>query len=343
MIGQIFNIKQIWLVLFCLSVINIAVLPVWSQADTQTAVRGLTLTPAIIEQDVERGKSYKFEIKVENDENAEKLDIYTKLRTFEGGSEEGIPQIRDFKENEAHKNWVVPKIESFSLENTKSVTSEILVNIPLEANPGGYFYVVSYGVRQSNKNNTSQVIIQQEVSSLLFLNVVGQTKREVSIKSFGSENQIIDPFFDELNLNYNITTAGNSYYKPVGNIIFGEIKSPDQTIDINPNTRLILPNSNRIFSRALTSRFYIPWLNFWRNNQSNSNLESVNLPLLGNQNITLKSIYVDSNQEIQELRATKNVMFIPWKTALLLLSIAFVGYIIWLMSRKIKTFVKIGK
>jgi len=199
------------------------------------------------------------------------------------------------------------------------------------------------GVTTSNQAG-QKLNINREIAALLFLTVKGDVKRDVQLNDIQVNSSTIDPFFDGLDINYKIKLDGNAYVKPAGNIFTGnDLRAPDNTLNINPNQRIILPNSTRSFTTQINP--ILDWLQDQKGQpKGNSDIsvaQNFKHPWFGNQNINFKVIFVNNEGKLDQKTAQVSVWFIPWRF-LILIFVLIVGagalYYTLKQQSKIKTF-----
>jgi len=288
-----------------------------TQAQT-TANRGIIVSPAIMELEADRGASYEFTVRVENDTPESEYTMRSLVNTFEAGSEEGIPVIKELPEGNEIRNWIKFDQEEFSVSPRDSFDSVFKVNVPDEAKPGSYFLAVTYATGDAETVVTnSKVVVEQRVAALLFVTVKGKVERQVEFKTFATNKQVYDPFFDGIKLDYKIGTEGNVYLKPAGNIFVGNnIDKPEATLALNPNDSFILPNSNRSFGFVNQPKLNIPLLT---QKVEGEREVDINRPWFGSQKITANIIFADSEGKLERKEVETEVLYIPWKLGLVVL------------------------
>ena len=87
---------------------------------------------------------------------------------------------------------------------------------------------------------------------MLFLNTKGQVQRDANFDFIQADKNLYDPFFDGTKIEYRIKLEGNAYLKPNGNIFIGnDATLPDALLQLNPENKIILPNSARTFRLSI--------------------------------------------------------------------------------------------
>jgi hypothetical protein len=321
-----------------ISILALASLPVNAQDNN----RGLIVSPAIFELSADRGGSYQFSLNVENNSENEDYSLSPLAQTFTADNEEGNPTVSAIPDGSPLRNWISFEESKYEIKKGQKAESKFTVNVPSETDPGSYYFAISYTTKLPATNEGAKVVLNKEVSALLFVTVKGQITRNVSFDSFTSYSQFVDPFFDGLNLNYKIKLDGNAYLKPSGNVFAGNnLESPDSTLTLNPNQKIILPNTGRNFTMQTNPTLDWGFLSFKPSSLPNKGeilkVSDVKVPWFGSQKFTAQVLYVNNDGSLDKKSAELQVFFFPWKTLLLVLSaiglIAAGYYGYWYLAR----------
>jgi hypothetical protein len=310
------------------------------KAQEQPLLRGLTISPVVLELEADQNKSYVLPLEIFNDTLKDKSNLFTAVQTFQASGEEGVPELRTFNSDEVEKSWVSFADNNFSLKAGEKRNLDIQVNVPENANPGSYFFATMVGTsnQATNQENTN-VVIEQRLSALLFLTVKGLVNRDVNIQNFSPNTSIVDPFFDRVLLDIRIAVSGNSYLRPSGQIKV--VSGGEDIFELNKSQKIILPNSSRDFSRVSDPIFKNNFLNSIPADASpESNLEQLELkrPWIGQKNFTLEVVYVDSNGALAIAQKDTKIIFFPWKSGIILITFLVILYLIFCSIKKFKTF-----
>jgi hypothetical protein len=293
-----------------------------------TANRGLIISPAISELDADRGSSYEFQILVQNDTD-QSMNIKTLLQTFVASSNEGQPTIKDFEAGSTLPSWFSFNQSNFSVDAKKDTKSRFNINVPTDAVPGSYYFAVTYANgNTSTAANGNKVDIETRVQALIFVNVKGKVQKEVKFDTFKTDNQVYDPFFDGIKLDYKISDAGNVYLRPSGNIFVGyDDANPENKASLNPDEKIILPNSTRTFGYASKAQWNVNGIS--SNTQVDGQYQTLDFKpkWFGNQKVKAIIVYANSDGQLEKKEVNVEVFFFPWK----LLSIV-VGAILILIA-----------
>lgn len=305
----------------------------------QTEIKGLVLSPALQEIDADPGQSYQIDLDIRNDTTDRTYNLIHTTSTFEAAGEDGIPVLKEFGADDTQKTWIGYPEPLINLEPGEVKITRVTLSVPKEAAPGGYYFALIIGETAKSSAEANQVLVNSRVGTLLFVNVVGEVEKEVSFDFFRLDKQVYDPFFDDISVQYKIRVKGNTFLRPSGNIFFGT-KESTGSITLNPDRKIILPNSGRLFQSYIPANYELP--GFLKNTTSKSgNIETINKPWFGQKDIEAKVIYTDANQDVAQKIVKTKVIFFPWKTLLLILM--GVGLIVLIYYTYKITKVKINK
>ncbi len=337
---------------FCLGIILISSLaPIQTESQQITQNRGLIVTPAIIEAELDPGSSNIFNITLENDTPNQTYNLFPRIQTFKEGDREGSAILEELSTADPIYKWISFSEKSINLQPKAKKDISVSVNLPVGAKAGGYYLALVFSTKNPSETSETKINLDQAVATLLFLQVKGVIQRQatfdkVQINSkqgfitnlmqnlgFSDTCCVYDPFFDPIELSYQIKVEGNTHLKPEGNIlIYENAERPQSTIDINPNNKIILPDSKRSFGLMLKSSLLSA--NFINNLAFADNIydstEEVYTPIIGMQNLDLKFVYTNSSSELETQNLGFKYILFPWKTlTLLLLVLASSGLLIF--------------
>lgn len=301
----------------------------YAQAATQTTNKdvgqALSITPSIMELKADPGQSLTATIKIRNDITTDLL-IRNSTQDFTSSDsldEQGVPKLIDNKlEPGPHsiRNYVEP-VSDFLLKGKETKTIQLKINVPKDAQPGAHYGAILFTGEPASGQN---VTIHATLGNLLFLNVSGNTKDDLSvIKYFTSDNNSNQTWFFEngpILLNQWIKNTGNTVVSPSGRIeitnIFGQ-----KVADIPFNTITNNREQNKFVLPETTRKFNQKWDKYW---------------LLGPYNAHLILNYGSQGKTFTD--QTISFWVIPWKLILLILVITAIT--IWLISRGHKSYKK---
>lgn len=302
--------------------------------------RGVIVSPAIIEHEADKNTPYDLTVSVQNDSTEDNVNLTPVLYEFNTVNEDGTPNIKPVDAASDHASWVSFTDNTLTLNKGEKKDAKVKVLIPDSAQAGSYYFALTFSRQTQGADTKGQVVsINSQIASLLFLTVKGQVNRDVQLSDIKLSSTTVDPFFDPLSIEYKVSLNGNAYVKPAGNIFTGnDLTNPDNILTINPNQRIILPNSSRTFETRIE-----PSLDYGKadpNRISNSDLSIINSytrPFFGSQKISFKLIYVNNEGKLDQKTAELNVWFVPWRFILaiaVVLILAIGGYLMIKKSKK---------
>lgn len=300
---------------------------------SEGAVQGLAISPALLEVEAESGKSYDLDYTVENNTGVDNLSVDVSIETFKEGGLPGSANIVPFDDQNSLAYWLnVPTEQKYISGEKKKLSYQLTV--PDKTQAGAYFFAIVYQPRQSEQKqglDGSELILKTRIATLLFVNVGGDSSKQPTIEDYSlSQGYWIDPFFDRIDLNYNVKVQGNSFYRPSGNLFLTDAGSEKiNTLSSFTSDRIILPGAKRAFQYCIKQKDSLA-----EKCEGESALTS--LPLVGGRNIVLRLDFTDGAGNPQTVIAQKPVFFIPYKTTLVVL--AFV--LIWVILYRVVVAVK---
>lgn len=244
----------------------------WAQSENETTRgQGIEVSPPLIELEADPGDTVKTEIKLRNITDLELL-ARGSVNDFVAGNERGEPRIL-FEEDEESpyslKNYIA-EVPDLTLEPHERKATEVTINVPEDASPGGHFGVVRFSSIPANTGgDSSQVSLSASIGTLILLSVSGDVEEKLSIKeqvmaklndpdngktSEGGDKEdnisTRGSFFETgpLALVTRLDNQGNVYLQPSGEVTVTNMF--DQEVahtSFNESKKNILPESIRRF------------------------------------------------------------------------------------------------
>lgn len=228
-----------------------AVPSVGAQASSANAAQGIEISPALVELNAERGKTYTLKIKVTNVTSSD-LVYETSIDDFNAKDETGSPQILMYSElpsTVSIRSWV-KTVPAFSLTTRQSISIVATVHIPADAEPGGHYGVLRFSGHAPELDSTG-VGLAASAGALILIRVDGAITEQADLVSFTTaSNGSQTSFFENSPITFmtRIKNVGNIHVKPVGNIevkdMFGNIVT---SLSVNADKSNVLPDSIRRF------------------------------------------------------------------------------------------------
>ncbi len=234
-------------------------MPVGAQAVDPSAAQGIQVSPALVELNAERGKTYTLNIKVVN-VTLTKLTYSTIVNDFNSNSETGAANVlldSRLPATASVIDWVAT-VPEFTLDSRESRSITAQVTIPNNAEPGGHYGVIRFSGRAPELTQTG-VGLSASTGMLLLIRVSGDIKESASLASFytasgGKQTS----FFETAPIQFvtRVKNDGNIHVKPVGSIeLTDAFGNSVGTIAINDTKSNVLPDSIRRFENDFKSNW----------------------------------------------------------------------------------------
>ncbi len=202
-----------------------------------------TLGPAKIEVWAEPGEELNREIVITNRAG---YPLYFKISKEDFIGHEDPAKVTKFLGEQASsfslKQWLIPDKENFVLEHGQRAHLNIKIQIPGQAEPGGYYAAV-FVASQPEPGSEAQVKVVSRVGSLFFVRVKGDVQESGKLKGITTPKSYYQKGpveFDLLSQN-----TGNVHLVPYGIIEIENLlgRKVDQ-IELDP--WFVMPQSSRI-------------------------------------------------------------------------------------------------
>jgi hypothetical protein len=240
---------------------GIVVSHVSAQASNANAAQGIEISPALVELNAARGKTYNINLKVTN-VTASDLEYDYSVNDFNSAGESGSPHvILDSKlpATASVITWISP-VSQFTLQARKSKSITVQIVIPTNAEPGGHYGVLRFSGKAPKLEETG-VGLSVSAGVLLLIRVNGAISEKATLASFySSQNGKQSSVFENSPITFvtRIKNEGNIHVKPVGSIelhdMFGNLVKTLPVGDINSN---VLPSSIRRYEAQYDNKWMI--------------------------------------------------------------------------------------
>ncbi len=225
--------------------------PTLANAQDADAAQGIQVSPALIELNAERGKTYTLNLKVVN-VTLTKLSYTTVVNDFNTKSETGAANVlldSTLPKTASVIDWV-SMVSEFTLDTreSRSITAE--VKIPNDAEPGGHYGVIRFSGHAPELTGTG-VGLSASTGMLLLIRVAGDISESANLASFYTANSGKQTsFFENSPINFvtRVKNDGNIHVKPTGNIVIQDVFGNSVgKVAVNDTTSNVLPDSIRKF------------------------------------------------------------------------------------------------
>ena len=304
-------------------------------------VFALTISPVRMEIKGDPGKTVNGQIELFNEQNETKI-FYSSSQNFEARGDSGAPYfLPDTTKGLA--SWITVQ-ESVTLQSQERKKIPFSVQIPKNAEAGGYFAAILWGTSPAKEQGGGQVSIGGKLGVLILLSVSGETKEGGGLLDLKIDES--GRFVNSLPITftYRFSNDGSERVKPSGELkiknLFGFTKA---TLNANAQSGNVLPGSIRKFS--------VIWI---EKNQEKSDVFS--LPetkeklgffatvknqwqnfALGPYKAELDLVYgaLSEEQATNKAKASYRFFVVPWQLLIIIIIIlAIVGFIGWFGLKK---------
>ncbi|RWZ78220.1 MAG: hypothetical protein EOT05_00415 [Candidatus Microsaccharimonas sossegonensis] len=228
-------------------------------AQSTNAANGLQISPALVQLNGERGKSYTVQLKVLNVTGSD-LSFKTTVNDFAAKDETGTPSIlldSAAKLPTSIQTWV-STIPDFTLKARQEKTLNAIITIPINAEPGGHYGVIRFSGAQPQLNGAG-VGLSASAGTLFLVSVAGNITEKVTLATFtASKNNSPSAFFENgpITFTTRFQNTGNVHVQPTGTILVSDIfNNKVATLPVNSDKGNILPSSIRRFESVLDKKW----------------------------------------------------------------------------------------
>lgn len=230
---------------------------VLAQATSANAADGLQVSPALVQLNGEKGKSYTIKLQVLN-VTSNDLIFNSSVNDFAAKDETGTPSIMLGNSEPiatSIQTWV-PNIPRFSLRAHQTQTIDTVISIPANAEPGGHYGVIRFSGAAPETTGTS-VGLSASAGTLILVRVAGNVTEKLNLITFeaqsnGKPGNIFESA-DNLSFITRFQNTGNVHVAPTGQIeVRDTFGNKVDTITLNSAKGNILPSSTRRFESNLS-------------------------------------------------------------------------------------------
>lgn len=251
------NVKKLYTsiikTVFFIAVLIINTTPTMAQSNGTG--QALEIAPPILSLSGDPGQTITAEINL-RDISTSKLVVSNEINDFTASGEDGTPKIL-LDEEETNpfsiKSWIQP-IDQLTLEPKQIKKIPVVIKIPANAPPGGYYGVVRFSGTPPELDNTG-VSLSASLGALILLRVNGEVVEKLSIEEFfttnnGSKSSLFE--FTPVTFVERIKNSGTIHEQPSGQITITDMfDNLVARVNINLPPRDILPESIRKFEQTL--------------------------------------------------------------------------------------------
>ncbi len=239
-----------------LGLLSLYLMPIWPlAAQNQPASQGLTISPFLLERQLQKGQITREIIEVTNTSN-QTLPVDLTVNDFVPVGDNGQQTFLEVGQRETQfslASWIHIKNQpKLVLGPKEKTTVEFEISVPQDAEDGGHYGAILFTFQAGNLPGTNVAVVQK--LGAIILAKLGKVNEEASITGFKTGQQLYSqPPVDFL---VKFKNTGNVHVKPRGGItvtnLFGRKVG---TVLINQNANNVLPNSERTFEGKWQEKF----------------------------------------------------------------------------------------
>jgi hypothetical protein len=225
--------------------------PAHAQAADPSAAQGLQISPAIVELNAEKGKTYTLNLKVTN-VTLTQLVYSTTVNDFDAKDETGAANvllISTLPPTASIITWLKTDSE-FTLGSHESLSLTAQVTVPADAEAGGHYGVLRFSGHAPDVSGTG-VGLSASAGMLVLIRVAGNITESANLASFYTANGANQSsFFETAPIDFvtRIKNDGNIHVKPTGTITIQDaFGNTVGTVPVNDTKAIVLPSSIRRF------------------------------------------------------------------------------------------------
>lgn len=315
--------QRVWILVTAFVLLaTIGLSAVVAQEESATSGNGLRITPVRQEFILAPGQSESYEIEVANI-SAGDVSVITVVNDFESDDTTGQPRILVDPEDETpfSLRQYVSLPEPFTLEPGQSRKVNISVDLPEDANPGGYFGIVRFAVGIEGQD-LGTIALAASVGSLLLVSVAGDVQEGMELGFIEARQTQTDntsrggSFFESApdKIAINLKNTGNSILKPIGRVAIKNMFGKEvASYEFNGGQLRgnVLPQSSRTFEDSVSG-----------------------LGRIGRYSVEANLSYGEGGGNL--ITAKTTFWIIPWK--LLLGVLAILVLLVWFFTRGLKVY-----
>jgi hypothetical protein len=235
----------------------VQVAPAHAQAADPSAAQGLQISPAIVELNAEKGKTYTLNLKVTN-VTLTQLVYSTTANDFDAKDESGAANVllnSTLPPTASIVTWL--KTDSqFTLDSHESRSLVAQVTVPSDAEAGGHYGVLRFSGHAPEISGTG-VGLSASAGMLILIRVAGNITESASLASFNTAHGSSQTsFFENAPIDFvtRIKHDGNIHVKPTGTVTIQDaFGNTVGTVPVNDTKAIVLPSSIRRFDSEYKS------------------------------------------------------------------------------------------
>jgi hypothetical protein len=220
------------LLILLVSIATLVALPAPASAQRSTSI---TISPLRTEAEVAPGFIFSGNFTVINS-GSDQQTIELSAETF-NVTNQSYDYL--FKADTPEASWVTFSKSTLVLQKDERVEIRYHVNVPLSAEPGGY-YLALFATHSPSVDSSAGITPTERVASLLYLSVTGEASRAGKLIQLNSPSVV----FTSTDWSTLLQNTGTLHYRSKYTVATYTLF--DQQLSSREDSRLVLPNSVRL-------------------------------------------------------------------------------------------------
>ena len=213
--------------ILCTLLLSLLLASFWPTVSSAQDRSGISISPAIIQENIEPGEAKRFTITITNSDSAEQT-YYARTRVITG-TQNGTPIFADRNtEPGPHElaGWITLEQSEFVLASGASTRFDAVIEAPADASPGSRFASIIVSSVPPNLQRTGAAVAY-DVSNVIIMRVAGDVTEQANIRQFSTDNYIYGS--SNVEFTVRIENEGNVFVQPAGPLeitnMFGKVVS----------------------------------------------------------------------------------------------------------------------
>lgn len=209
---------------------------------------GVSISPALIEETVDPGKSQEYRFTIKNLNDFEQT-YYLSARNIEGVTEGNTPIFAEEGvdvEQYGIANWIGLDVSEVTLAAGEELALPFTLSVPQDASPGSHFGGIFVSVNAPEFEG-SGAAVGYKVANIISIRVSGDANEKATIRQFSTSRY----FHGSANVDFSlrVENAGNTLLRPTGPIDITNMLGKKVTnVLVNDTRAAIFPGSTREFT-----------------------------------------------------------------------------------------------
>lgn len=227
-------------------------------AVANTTGQALEIAPPVLNVKADPGETVRTSISL-RDVSTSSLVVRNQINDFVAAGEDGTPKLLldGSKDDSPYslKEWIQP-LPEFTLKPKQVNQLPLVIKVPANAAPGGYYAVVRFTATPPGLDGTG-VSLSASLGTLILLRVNGDARESVKIEEFSAtKNGDSNWLFESPPITFltRVKNNGSLHEQPTGQVavkdMFGNSVA---NVNVNLNRNNVLPGSIRKFDHPLDS------------------------------------------------------------------------------------------